>query len=818
MVDFNKVNPEQAKEIIKALKDGKINDKEAKDLKLTPQEQKMLNEAFSSGEVQIGDFILVNKGKSKDGKMQYSQTKKAPTQISEEEPSFLDKALNKIKKDVGQYANNFKNAWNNSHGAIETTGALIGATTKTATDMVKNAANNVEKGAADLTGSETVGRIAKYASGAGLAANLVKGVEAVGDWSADKIRNVAKNYTGTERALLEGFADFVDDMNAADIALLFAGGAGAVKYAKDLPKILKLLTAGGATMALASCAPGDENIFQEVKVTVNQNSSLAEAIAALKEGQDVTNRILQAILEREIKNGATAEEILKIAGGNQAILERILDAISQNNELLADIKKDMGDNYEKMLNTMLAIQNSVVNLTQMASEFPDIKSQLQQIIRLITEGNTNIATLKGAVKALFTQLQQNGEVQKSILAKLDEIENSSMSESEKTAAMLDLLKEIKSAIDDIAGDLKEHFKNDATVNGYLDKILAEAKKNNAKTEETNALLKKLYDLVEKLGKDGDKLGKELLNYIAAVGFEMNRNFSALLDAVENGNVKLDDIKNLLAQLNALVKKNGEDGKAMGNEILNYIAAVGFEMNRNFSALLDAVENGNVKLDDIKNLLAQLNALVKKNGEDGKAMGNEILNYIAAVGFEMSKNFSAILDAINTGNKGTAELKSLLEKVLEKQDGNTKAIIEAMGNIKVDGVKIDLSSLEKMLAELLEQSKKNGNILTNIDAKADVLNVTTKAILAKLEDEFGKNDDRYKNILNMLNAIKNNGSGTGDDAKLLDKLDKILAKLDDILAAIKDHKVQIDVTGKVTCECNCGKNHEGILGDIDDILE
>ena len=761
MVDFNKVNPEQAKEIIKALKDGKINDKEAKDLKLTPQEQKMLNEAFSSGEVQIGDFILVNKGKSKDGKMQYSQTKKAPTQISEEEPSFLDKALNKIKKDVGQYANNFKNAWNNSHGAIETTGALIGATTKTATDMVKNAANNVEKGAADLTGSETVGRIAKYASGAGLAANLVKGVEAVGDWSADKIRNVAKNYTGTERALLEGFADFVDDMNAADIALLFAGGAGAVKYAKDLPKILKLLTAGGATMALASCAPGDENIFQEVKVTVNQNSSLAEAIAALKEGQDVTNRILQAILEREIKNGATAEEILKIAGGNQAILERILDAISQNNELLADIKKDMGDNYEKMLNTMLAIQNSVVNLTQMASEFPDIKSQLQQIIRLITEGNTNIATLKGAVKALFTQLQQNGEVQKSILAKLDEIENSSMSESEKTAAMLDLLKEIKSAIDDIAGDLKEHFKNDATVNGYLDKILAEAKKNNAKTEETNALLKKLYDLVEKLGKDGDKLGKELLNYIAAVGFEMNRNFSALLDAVENGNVKLDDIKNLLAQLNALVKKNGEDGKAMGNEILNYIAAVGFEM---------------------------------------------------------SKNFSAILDAINTGNKGTAELKSLLEKVLEKQDGNTKAIIEAMGNIKVDGVKIDLSSLEKMLAELLEQSKKNGNILTNIDAKADVLNVTTKAILAKLEDEFGKNDDRYKNILNMLNAIKNNGSGTGDDAKLLDKLDKILAKLDDILAAIKDHKVQIDVTGKVTCECNCGKNHEGILGDIDDILE
>lgn len=703
MVDFNKVNPEQAKEIINALKDGKINDKEAKDLKLTPQEQKMLNEAFSSGEVQIGDFILVNKGKSKDGKMQYSQTKKAPTQIPEEEPSFLDKALNKIKKDVGQYANNFKNAWNNSHGALETTGALIGATTKTATEVVKNNANNFEKGVAEVTGSKTLGKVARYASGTGFVADVADSVESVGDWSADKIRNVAKNYTGTERTLLEGFADFVDDMNAADIALLFVGGAGAVKYAKDLPKILKLLTAGGATMALASCAPGDENISQEVKVTVNQNSSLAEAIAALKEGQDVTNRILQQILEREIQNGATAEEILKMVGGNQKILVQIVEALAQNNSLLNDIKNEMGANNEKVLNTMLAIKNSIDNLTQIASKFPDIKQQLDQVIALIKEGNTNVATLKAAVKNIYLQLQQNGNVQKSILAKLDEIEKSNMSESEKTAAMLELLKQIKSAIDGIADDLKAHFKNDAKVNEYLDKILAEAKKNNAKTDETNALLNKLYALVEKLGKDGDKLGKEILNYIAAVGFEMNR------------------------------------------------------------------------------------------------------------------NFSAILDAINKGAEGSDGIRALLEKVLAKQDSSTKAIIEAMGNIKVDGVKIDLTSLEKMMAELLEQSKKNGNVLTNIDAKVDVLNVTTKAILAKLEDEFGKNDDRYKNIMNVLNIIKNNGSGAGDDAKLLDKLDKILAKLDDILAAIKDHKVQVDVTGKVTCECNCGKNHEGILGDLNDIL-
>ena len=70
---------------------------------------------------------------------------------------------------------------------------------------------------------------------------------------------------------------------------------------------------------------------------------------------------------------------------------------------------------------------------------------------------------------------------------------------------------------------------------------------------------------------------------------------------------------------------------------------------------------------------------------------------------------------------------------------------------------------------------------------------------------------------MLTVIANKAGGKGDDAALLEKLDKILQKLDEIKDAIKNHKVEVDVTGKVTCECNCGKNHEGILGDLNDIL-
>ena len=117
---------------------------------------------------------------------------------------------------------------------------------------------------------------------------------------------------------------------------------------------------------------------------------------------------------------------------------------------------------------------------------------------------------------------------------------------------------------------------------------------------------------------------------------------------------------------------------------------------------------------------------------------------------MNRNFTAILNAINNGGKGTEKIEALLEKVLEKQDQNMnkidtncKAIIEAMSNIKVDGGKIDLSSIEAMLKDLLAQSKKNGNTLSSIDGKLNVIQITQQAILDKINAEAHKGDQRYE---------------------------------------------------------------------------
>ena len=335
--------------------------------------------------------------------------------------------------------------------------------------------------------------------------------------------------------------------------------------------------------------------------------------------------------------------------------------------------------------------------------------------------------------------------------------------------------------------------------------------HNEKADETNALLTKLISLVNKLGKDGNDFGNKIIQMLSKLNLSVTASMDKLLDAVNNGNIKLDDIKVLLQKLD-------DDGNKNTKDILNYLGAIGFEMNGNFSKLIEAVKDNKISLDEIKNMLAQLNALVNDNNAQNKELGNKILDALGKLGFDISANFTAVLEAINKGVAGADSLRDLLEKVLEKQDKNTKAIIEAIGNIKVgSGGTVDLSSIKKMLAELLKQSQKNGNILSNIDAKTDVIATTTKSILEALNKEFGKNDERYKNINNLLTVIANKNNGNGNDKVLLEKLDKILQKLDEIKDAIKNHKVEVDVTGKVTCECNCGSKHEGILGDLNDLL-
>ena len=611
-----------------------------------------------------------------------------------------------------------------------------------------------------------------------------------------------------------------------------------------------------------------EQFYQKMYAYMIQNESNQEIIIQQLvnngKSQDEANKLIQDLIAKVdagiISAQQAMETIQNLLGDIKGLLGQVLSSLTKAEndraELIELAKQgnantstliDKADIFIESSNTANAkldeIKSSIekANMDSNANFGAVVKTlnmNKDQLIGVMMKlGYTQAKIQKMTAGQIIAAIKENTQVTKNNNATLNEIlaevKSGKLSAEEASKKIINLLENIQKSLDQVIVSIKDHYHNDANVTVYLQKIQELLEKNNDKTDSTNEILNNIYNLVETNGTKADDMGKQILNYIAAVGFEMNRNFGKLIEEVQTGNGKLDYMTELMVALNKQVKQNGEDGKKLGNEILNYLGAVGFEMNRNFTAVLNAINNGTAKLGDIEKLVAQLNTLVKENNENNQKLGNQIINYLGKLGTDMNKDFTAILNAINKGNAGTDKLQDLLEKVLEKQDQNMnkidtncKAIIEAMGNIKVDGGKIDLSSIEAMLKDLLAQSKKNGNTLSSIDGKLDVIQLTQQAILDKINAEAHKGDERYTETKALLKEIldkvgKQNGKyDDGELLKVLNNLSNLIdTKLDAILKAIKDHdvKVTVDVTGKVKCECNCGKKDEGIIGDLANAL-
>ena len=611
-----------------------------------------------------------------------------------------------------------------------------------------------------------------------------------------------------------------------------------------------------------------EQFYQKMYAYMIQNESNQEIIIQQLvnngKSQDEANKLIQDLIAKVdagiISAQQAMETIQNLLGDIKGLLGQVLSSLTKaenDRAELIELAKQGNANTSTLIdkadefiessnaaNTKLDEIKSSIEKANMDSNanFDAVVKTLNmnkdQLIGVMMKlGYTQAKIQKMTAGQIIAAIKENTQVTKNNNATLNEIlaevKSGKLSAEEASKKIINLLENIQKSLDQVIVSIKDHYHNDANVTVYLQKIQELLEKNNDKTDSTNEILNNIYNLVETNGTKADDMGKQILNYIAAVGFEMNRNFGKLIEEVQTGNGKLDYMTELMVALNKQVKQNGEDGKKLGNEILNYLGAVGFEMNRNFTAVLNAINNGTAKLGDIEKLVAQLNTLVKENNENNQKLGNQIINYLGKLGTDMNKDFTAILNAINKGNAGTDKLQDLLEKVLEKQDQNMnkidtncKAIIEAMGNIKVDGGKIDLSSIEAMLKDLLAQSKKNGNTLSSIDGKLDVIQLTQQAILDKINAEAHKGDERYTETNALLKEIldkvgKQNGKyDDGELLKVLNNLSNLIdTKLDDILKAIKNHdvKVTVDVTGKVKCECNCGKKDEGIIGDLANAL-
>lgn len=571
----------------------------------------------------------------------------------------------------------------------------------------------------------------------------------------------------------------------------------------DLNKVSEFIKAAEAKVAQQG---GDTNSDGKINTTAERSifySILEEKQQAGELTSDDVNEIL-GFVKSDAAKAPRKSNSVDINDGDSVKIE-----INVN----TDIKIDLTVNADFRAAIQDLIENQNQNTQKLIDFFnnymnqhpeTDIKEFLAEFIKNILNeivGNVDLSGIEGTLNKILEQLGQTN-------TKIDNLQ---------------------ATIIKMAEDQLKFFNN---MNLKTDEIIEGIKGLSSNQEEQIAMLNTLTNVLNKLSVDFGEFQGTTVNLL-----------NNILAQIKSGDMKMDDLMEILKAIESDTSKNAETSNKIleevskGNEISQKILEAIKLMNKELAGVSNEVKNGflnvitqlvnqGASMDEIKELLDQIKGETSLNNELSMA----ILNAIKELGADVSGQLTVILKAINQGNGKTDDLKDLLTKVLEKMDVNTKDIIEAMGKIKVDGSgNVDLSSIEEMLAKLLDLTGKNNELLSDIDGKLDLINITGKAILDKINAEAQKGDERYEKTEVTLNAILDalkNQTGGYDDSELMQVL-KDLSKLfndrmDELLDAIKDHDVNVtvDVTGKVTCECNCGNggNHEGILGDLNTILK
>lgn len=569
---------------------------------------------------------------------------------------------------------------------------------------------------------------------------------------------------------------------------------------------------------------------------VKSNTAKAPAKAKSADINDGDSVKIEINVNTDIKIDLTVNADFKSA------IQDLIENQNQNTQKLIDffnnyMNQNPGTDIKEFLAEFIKnILNEIVGNVDLSG----IEGTLNKILEQLGQTNSKIDDLKGTIiKMAEDQLKFFNNMN----LKTDEIIEGIKGLSSNQEEQIAMLNTLTNVLNKLSADFGEF--QGTTVN-LLNNILAQIKSGDMKMDDLMEILKAIESDTSKNAETSGKIldevakGNEISQKILEAIKLMNKELAGVSNEVKNGflnivtqlvqqGANMDDIKELLDQIKGEASKNNEIALKILDaikEMQTQLDGVNNEVKNGFLNIAAQLVQQGASMDDIKELLKQIKNETSKNNELSLA----ILNAIKDLGTDVSGQLTAILKAINQGNGKTDDLKCLLLKVLNNMDANTKDIINAMGNIKVDGSgNVDLSSIENMLAQLIKLGEQNNELLSGMDGKLDLINVTGKAILDKLNVEGQKGDERYEKteatLNQILDALKNQTGGY-DDSELMQVL-KDLSKLfndrmDELLEAIKDHDVNVtvDVTGKVTCECNCGNDgkHEGILGDLNTILK
>lgn len=383
-------------------------------------------------------------------------------------------------------------------------------------------------------------------------------------------------------------------------------------------------------------------------------------------------------------------------------------------------------------------------------------------------------TLSNILGDILNVVTQNNEDLKSILTAL---QNGNMNQEEILNMLLCMNTTINALGETIVTQLVD------ISNGIKDN--AEAQK------ETQRLLQLIFDAVKNLGDEFKSFGQQILSKLGTI---IKQNGA-------NAHLLIAGFNKILETLNSMDRNNTEGQKHI-QELLTLIMTAD-ETHTN--AILEALATGGDKImtlftkygdgimqliqkygDRITNILnkhtGQMNLIINLIGKYGEGILDAIDKYGDAI-TKIGDKMDVIINLIENSNKSLDEIKALLEAINNNTVSNGQKLDVIIANMNQYKTEI-LKAIQELQGSVNDVYVTVGNFKGSISAY-------------------------YQLVLNKLEVIINQANGGNCNCNM--DMDKLMEKLQEILEAIKNHK----------CECNCnhgdGGNHEGILGDLEDIL-
>ena len=603
-------------------------------------------------------------------------------------------------------------------------------------------------------------------------------------------------------------------------------------------------------------------LLGDIKASIDQFNKYFEQMLAKQDELIETNKqgfeelIAQGNITNEtLKNMEEQNDSLIILSNKQIeIQESIKEAIEKSNI-------DNNANFDEVVSVLKTTRNDLIaammklGYTQAQIE----KMTASQIIAAI-EKNTHATQQGNAMLSKITQymtllpeIYKNGKITNAELQAIYKLFSEAVAggaDGTYSQEMLDKLQQVVDKLESIEGIL-------GTISEQLTTMINDFK---AFRDQYTDDKKKEFEMLGSIVVD-NKIQTAQLNLMQVTQKDMAESLvniqnstNALLEIAKDDTKHkelIDAIKNIQAggSGNIDYQKLEDMFKLMGMTIADAINMSSSELQAKIEEFKKTyVATEQKQLEEMQTISAKLDDLAIYAGLNKDEL-------IAAI--------NKVTSAVNSGNADiTNEIKALqaqLDKLQSAVDAMYKAIGEQSQKVnqwlsqfdsKFDNALNLLSSIDKNMNTVISNQTIANKYLQNLnsavaDLKVEIQKIQTiiegsdgtgsgsSITLDQLEELWKKHDEanfnKYKELLEnldinvnvdtttiegLLKEINNKMDGINDNSKILDE----------ILALLKAHPNYtdhleriIEILENFKCNCDCGGNNEGILGDLEDVL-